>query len=325
MLIEESTQNQFSASTVQRLVDDLPAGDVLVQVEYSSLNYKDALSANGNRGVTKSYPHTPGIDAAGKVIESNTSRFAPGDEVIVCGYDLGMNTSGGFGQLIRVPSTWVVNCPREISLRESMMLGTAGFTAALCVEKLISNSVLPEAGEVLVTGATGGVGAVAVALLHQLGYSVVASTGKQDQHDFLKGLGAARIIDRQILSDNSRKPLLKEQWVGAIDVVGGTTLSNIIKSLKYGGSVACCGLVGSTALDATVLPFILRGVNLLGVDSVELPLATKERIWTLLAREWKLDNLGEINTEIGFDSLITNLGDVLAGKAVGRMLLNLNS
>jgi len=325
LLVEELADKQFSASIVQRVISDLPEGDVLIQVQYSSLNFKDALSASGNKGVTRNYPHTPGIDAAGIVLASDAKQFAPGEEVIVCGYDLGMNTSGGFGQGIRVPAEWVILKPEGLDLRDTMILGTAGFTAAICIEKLIANGVAPDSGEVLVTGATGGVGAVAVALLSKLGYSVVASTGKAEQHEFLHTLGAKRVIDRKELMEESRRPLLKEQWTGAIDVVGGATLFNIIKGLNYGGSVACCGLVGSPVFDATVFPFILRGVNLLGVDSVELPLTTKKRLWNLLGSDWKLDSLESMSNEIGFDELVTGLDAVLGGKAVGRMVLNLNS
>ena len=244
LMIEEHADKQFSAALVQRDISDLPEGDVLVQVQFSSLNFKDALSASGNKGVTRNYPHTPGIDAAGIVIESNAGQFAIGAEVIVCGYDLGMNTSGGFGQYIRVPAEWVIARPEGLGLREAMILGTAGFTATICIEKLIANGVVPDSGEILVTGATGGVGIVAVALLSQLGYSVVASTGKAEQCEFLQSIGAERVIDRQELSEESSRPLLKEQWAGAIDVVGGATLFNVVKSLNYDGSVACCGLVG---------------------------------------------------------------------------------
>ncbi|MBT8147800.1 MAG: YhdH/YhfP family quinone oxidoreductase [Gammaproteobacteria bacterium] len=325
LLVEEKAEKEFVAKVVQRHLDDLPEGDVLIRVRYSSLNYKDALSASGNKGVTRTFPHTPGIDAAGEVVEGGDSNFKPGDEVVVIGYDLGMNTPGGFGQYIRVPAQWVIPRPVNLSLKETMILGTAGFTAALCVEKLLQNGMDPALGEVLVTGATGGVGAVAVAILSKLGYSVVGSTGKSYGEQFLQGLGASRVIDRQALSEESSRPLLKEQWAAAVDVVGGQTLVNILKSLNYGSSVACCGLVESPALPATVLPFILRGVNLLGVDSVNLPLETKVRVWNRLASEWKLDNLESLGQDIGFDELSDSLQSVLNGKAVGRMVLNLDS
>jgi len=324
LLVEEREGGSFCGSVVQRNVVDLPEGDVLIRVRYSSLNYKDALSASGNKGVTRNYPHTPGIDAAGEVLQSDCPNFQSGDEVIVIGYDLGMNTSGGFGQLIRVPHQWVVKRPDKLGLKESMILGTAGFTAALCVEKLLLNGTNPENGDVLVTGATGGVGAVAVAILGKLGYTVVGSTGKSDQEEFLTGLGAARVIDRCALSEENPRPLLREEWAAAVDVVGGNTLVNILKTLKYGSSVACCGLVESPSLPATVLPFILRGVNLLGIDSVNLPLETKNRVWNLLASDWKLDCLDALCQEIGFNELAASLSSVLEGKAVGRLVLNLD-
>ena len=325
LLVSEVAEKQFSSELVERSISELPAGDVLISVEYSSINYKDALSASGNKGVTREYPHTPGIDAAGKVVESFSENFREGDEVIVIGYDLGMNTAGGFGQFIRVPATWVVPLPDGLSLRESMVLGTAGFTAALCVEKLLANGLNKDNGRVLVTGATGGVGVVAVALLAKLGFEVIASTGKAEAKAFLQTMGAADIIDRSQLAESSSRPLLKEQSAGAVDVVGGDTLFNVIKAVKYGGSVAACGLVQSPVFQASVLPFILRGVNLLGVDSVELPLATKTRVWALLASDWKLENLEKIVSEIGLDQLQDCLDRVLKGQARGRYLLNLNA
>ena len=323
--VVEVSENKFQSQIVTRELDELPAGDVLIRVSYSSLNYKDALSATGNKGVTREYPHTPGIDAAGTVVSSAVDSLQAGDEVIVIGYDLGMNTDGGFGQYIRVPSEWVVKCPQGLSLKETMIIGTAGFTAALCIQKLITNGVSPEGGPVVVTGATGGVGIIAVALLHKLGYRVVASTGKQSSHALLTSLGATEIIDRSTLSEENPRPLLKEQWAGAVDVVGGETLANVIKSIRYGGSVACCGLVQSPAFKATVLPFILRGVNLLGVDSVQLPLTTKEAVWHKLAVEWKLENLEALCNEIGFDKLDDSLQIVKNGNATGRYVLNLGA
>lgn len=321
--VTEEEQDQFKAEIVDRATDSLPEGELLIQVAYSSLNYKDALSARGNRGVTRNYPHTPGIDAAGRILSSQSSLFKPGDEVIVIGYDLGMNTSGGFGQLIRVPAAWAVKRPKGLDLRSSMIIGTAGFTAALCIEKLLRMGMTPGQGEVLVTGATGGVGIVAVGLLAQLGFQVTASTGKSDQEVLLKALGAAAVIPRAELSEDSNRPLLKERWAGAIDVVGGTTLVNIQKALKYGASVACCGLVGDTALNGTVFPLILRGINVLGVDSVNLPLATKSALWERLAGEWKPAFLESIVHEIGFPELLAGLDRVFKGESVGRLVLNL--
>jgi len=323
LLVSEVTEKEFSSEVVERNVSDLPEGEVLIRVEYSSLNYKDALSASGNKGVTREYPHTPGIDAAGKVVSSDVESFKEGDEVIVIGYDLGMNTSGGFGQYIRVPASWIVASPEGLSVRDSMVLGTAGFTAALCVEKLLDNGLGADDGEVLVTGATGGVGIIAVALLAKLGFNVVASTGKADAAELLKKMGASSIIDRNELSEVNPRPVLKQRWAGAVDVVGGDTLFNVVKSLNYGASVAACGLVQSPMFQASVLPFILRGVNLLGVDSVELPLETKARVWCRLGGEWKLDDLEMIVTEIRLNELQMSLEKVLKGQAQGRFVLNL--
>lgn len=325
LLVTEEEEGKFSSSIVERDVDSLPAGDTLIRVNYSSLNFKDAMSFSGNKGVTRNYPHTPGIDAAGTVVSSDDSSLSEGDEVLVIGYDLGMNTSGGFGQLIRVPADWVVKLPEGLSQKQSMILGTAGFTAALCVEKLLLNGLDPAHGKVLVTGASGGVGMIAVALLAKLGFEVAASTGKQAAHGTLKSLGASEIVDRDQLGSENPRPLLKEDWAAAVDVVGGDTLSNVVKSLRYGGSVAACGLVQSPNFAATVLPFILRGVNLLGVDSVQLPIETKRATWNKLGAEWKLDQLDAICSDIGFAELEASLTQVLGGGANGRFVLDLSS
>jgi len=325
LLVSEVAEKQYSAAVTTLDTDALPDGEVLIEVAYSSVNYKDALSAAGNKGVTRNFPHTPGIDAAGRIVAGSAGSLQEGDEVIVTGYDLGMNTAGGFGQYIRVPAGWVASKPDGLSLRESMALGTAGLTAALCVDKLLRAGLEKEHGQVLVSGATGGVGSLAVALLSKLGFSVIASTGKADAADWLRELGAAEVIDRQELTEESSRPLLKERWAGAIDVAGGTTLFNIIKSLRYGGSVAACGLVESPAFSATVLPFILRGVNLLGVDSVELPLATKQAMWDRLGGEWQLFGLEGLVQQIGLAELGGCLEQVLKGEARGRYLLDLQA
>lgn len=313
---------QYQPQVITRDTADLPAGELLIRVRYSSLNYKDALSASGNKGVTRNFPHTPGIDAAGVVEQSSVGEFAVGDEVIVTGYDLGMNTSGGFGQYIRIPAAWAIKRPKGLSLRESMVLGTAGLTAALCVDKLEQAGLRPDSGPVLVTGATGGVGSVAVVLLKRLGYSVAASTGKAEQADFLKSLGASQIVGRDALQEGTDKALLKEQWAGAVDTVGGDILFNVVKALQYGGSVACCGLTAGVGFKGSVMPFILRGVNLLGVDSVELPLVVKASMWDRLSLQWKLD-LEPLVEEVSLDQLPAALQKILAGKMVGRVLLNL--
>jgi acrylyl-CoA reductase (NADPH) len=319
----ESVSGEFEQVIVQRDIDELPAGELLIRVKYSSLNYKDALSASGNRGVTKRFPHTPGIDAAGVVEASSVAEFSPGDQVIVTGYDLGMNTSGGFAQYIRIPACWALKRPQGLSLREAMVLGTAGLTAALCVDKLEQAGLAPDAGTVLVTGATGGVGSVAITLLTTLGYRVAASTGKAEQADYLKALGAQQIVLRSELLEGTDKLMLKEQWAGAVDCVGGDILFNVVKSLRYGASVACCGLTAGVDLKGSVLPFILRGVNLLGVDSVALPLVVKASMWDRLSLQWKV-NLDTLVSEVTLDQLPAAIAQVLAGKQVGRVLVNLS-
>lgn len=324
LLTSERADGRFDSNVVERSIDDLPHGEVLIRVAYSSLNYKDALSATGNRGVTRQFPHTPGIDAAGTVAESSVPEFTVGDEVIVTGYDLGMNTAGGFGQYIRVPAAWVIKRPSGLSLRDAMILGTAGLTAALCVDKLEQAGLEPGNAPVLVTGATGGVGSIAVALLASLGYKVAAVTGKASQADLLKRLGAQDVIERSALQAGVEKPILKEQWAGAVDTVGGDILFNVVKSLQRGASVACCGLTAGTHFQANVLPFILRGVNLLGVDSVEIPLVVKASMWDKLSVQWKVPNLSGLAEEITLDQLPAAVERILAGGQVGRTLVKLD-
>jgi putative YhdH/YhfP family quinone oxidoreductase len=323
--VEKTGDNHFERRVVERDTADLPAGELLIDVEYSSLNYKDALSAIGNPGVTRAYPHTPGIDAAGTVIESSTNFLAPGDAAIVTGYDLGMNTPGGFGQRIRVPSGWAVAMPDGLDARSAMILGTAGFTAALAVDRLEAAGMRPDGGPVLVTGATGGVGSVAVALLARLGYEVHAATGKVSSHQFLVDLGAHEVIWRADLLKGSKRPLLKAVWGGAVDTVGGPILVNAVKALRYGASLAACGLVASPNIPATVFPFILRGVSLLGIDSVEQPLPRKAEIWRKLAGPWKLDRLDTLAFSLTLDNLSVAIDRILAGEVVGRGLVDLRA
>lgn len=316
--VEKDDDSRFSRSIVERDDADLPEGDLLIDVRYSSLNYKDGLSATGSPGITRSYPHTPGIDAAGVVLESIDGAFNPGDEIIAIGFDLGMNTPGGYGQHIRIPATWAVPLPPGLSLEEAMILGTAGFTAALCVHKLEAAGMTPSSGPVLVTGSTGGVGSVAVRLLSQLGYEVHAVTGKDSQHAFLRDIGAAEVVSRAVATEGADRPLLKETWGGAVDTVGGEILFNTVKSLKYGASLATCGLVASPSIPATVLPFILRHVNLLGVDSVQLPIEQKADIWSKLADAWKLEGLDALKQPLSLDTLSEAIDRILAGEMVGR-------
>lgn len=314
----------FAQQVVERDVADLPAGELLIRIQYSSLNFKDALSASGQRGVSRHYPHTPGIDAAGVVEHSSAAEFAEGDEVIVTGYDLGMNTAGGFGQYIRIPVGWAIKRPQGLSLREAMILGTAGLTAALCIDKLERSGLEPDDGPVLVTGATGGVGSISVMLLSALGYNVAAATGKEQQADLLTRLGAKQIVPRLELQSGTDRPLLREQWAGAVDTVGGDILFNVLKATQYGGSVACCGLTAGVDFQASVLPFILRGVNLLGVDSVELPLVVKASMWDKLSLQWKLPNLDDLVTEVSLTQLPAAIEQILRGEQVGRVLVRLD-
>lgn len=319
----EKNESGFVRSVIERDVEDLPEGDVLIDVQYSSLNYKDALSATGNPGVTRAFPHTPGIDAAGSVLASTDTRFAEGDAVVVIGFDLGMGTSGGFAERIRVPANWVVKLPEGLTARESMLIGTAGFTAAECVQKLEQAGMTPDSGPILVTGATGGVGSVAVKLLVTLGYEVAAVTGKPEQHDWLRSLGASELLTREAAAEGAEKPLLAERWGGVVDTVGGDILFNGVKSLRYGCSLAACGLVAAPQFGASVLPFILRHVNLLGIDSVQLPLPQKTQIWSRLATDWKLD-LSELEETLSLHDLSAAIDRILAGQMVGRGLVDLS-
>ncbi len=319
--VEETPDNKFIRKIVTRITADLPAGEVLVRVHYSSLNHKDALSAIGNRGVTRRYPHTPGIDAAGVVAESTHAGFQPGSEVIVHCYDLGMNTPGGFGEYIRVPAAWVLPCPQGMTTKESMIYGTAGFTAALSVERLLNYGVKPEQGRVLVSGATGGVGSVAVALLARQGFSVTAGSGKADQHDYLKNLGADHIISREDAVDTKNRALMKEQWAGVVDTVGGPILATALKSTKYGGAVTCCGNVASPNLELTVYPFILRGVALLGIDAAECSMEIRKQVWEKLAGPWKIDTLEGLARIITLAELDHNIELMLQGRLKGRVVL----
>src|SRR5215510_3690096 len=271
LVVSEAAPKQFVRGIKQKTLSELPANEVLIEVEYSSLNYKDALSATGNKGVTRNYPHTPGIDAAGVVVESSNLTFEEGDEVIVTGFDLGMNTSGGFGRYIRVPASWILRLPGNLTLRESMGYGTAGFTAALCVLKLQAHGLTKDSGEVLVTGATGGVGSIAVGILAKAGFHVVAATGKTKERDFLTDLGAEEVITRAEADDSSGRPILKGRWGGVVDTVGGNILATAIKSTKEEGCVACCGNAMSADLAMSVFPFTLSGVSLLVVHPDDTP------------------------------------------------------
>ncbi len=324
LVVTETEPKTFVRKIETRSTADLPPGDLLIRVHYSSLNYKDALSASGNRGVTRTYPHTPGIDAAGVVAESGSASFAPGDEVVVIGYDLGMNTAGGFGEYVRVPAGWVVKLPETLTAREAMIYGTAGFTAAMCIDKIVMHGVKPEDGEILVTGATGGVGSFAVAFLARLGYTVVAATGKvEEAGDYLRRLGAERLMSRAEATDESGRPLLKSRWAGVVDAVGGAMLASALKATRRNAAVALCGLAASADLHTSVLPFILRGATMYGVDSVPIPIEERQRIWRLVAGEWKLDALVGLAREVTLDELEPEIERTLQGGQIGRVLVRL--
>ena len=317
----EGTPDNVSGSVTRMDTGQLPDGDVTIQVAYSSINYKDSMAAHGVGKMIRTLPHIPGIDLSGTVEEDRTGRFKPGDQVLVTGYDLGIGWFGGYAEYARVPADWVVPLPAGLDLFESMALGTAGFTAMLGVLAMQRNGVKPDDGPVVVSGATGGVGNIAVDVLAKLGYTVVASTGKTDMHDALRKLGANEIIGRDELQDESGKVLLKERWAGAYDNVGGKTLETLLRTVKTGGSIALAGNVGGNAFSSTVLPFILRGVNLLGVDSVNCAMAPRKEAWDKLAGECKPNHLGEIAHEIPLSDLPGKLEEILKGGARGRYVL----
>ena len=323
MVVSETAEKSFVREVKQKALGDLPAGELIIEVKYSSLNYKDALSASGNKGVTRKYPHTPGIDAAGIVASSTTKMFSVGDQVTVTGFDFGMNTSGGFGQYASVPALWAAKLPQGLSLKDSMGYGTAGLTAALCVLRLMAGGLTKESGEVLVTGATGGVGSIAVAILAKLGFTVVAATGKASEKDFLSAIGATSIITREEANDTSGRPLQKGRWAGVVDTVGGNILATALKTAKYGGLVAACGNAMSADLAVSVFPFILRGVSLLGVDSVEIPMRARQMAWNKLAGDWRVD-LSSIVKEVSLEELDVEIVNILKGGVRGRVVVDLS-
>jgi acrylyl-CoA reductase (NADPH) len=323
MVVSETAEKTFVREIRQKAFSDLPAGELIIEVKYSSLNYKDALSATGNKGVTRKYPHTPGIDAAGVVVDSTTRMFSAGEQVTVTGFDLGMNTSGGFAQYVSVPALWAAKLPQSLSLKDSMGYGTAGLTAALCVLRLMAGGLTKESGEVLVTGATGGVGSIAVAILAKLGFNVVAATGKSGEKDFLTQIGATAIISREEANDTSGRPLQKGRWAGVVDTVGGNILATALKTTKYGGLVAACGNAMSADLNVSVFPFILRGVSLLGVDSVEIPMRARQMAWNKLAADWSVD-LSRIVKEVSLEELDGEIEKILKGGVRGRVVVDLS-
>ncbi len=318
-LVTSEKDKSFINEVIEQDLSILPNNDTLIKVKYSSLNYKDALSASGNKGVTRSYPHTPGIDAAGIIEETSSSKFDVGEEVIVTGYDMGMNTFGGFGEYIRIPENWIVKKPSNLSLSDSMAFGTAGLTAGLCLRKLLNNDLNPSDGEVFVTGVTGGVGIISLMLFKKLGFKVTAITGKKDQENLLKKLGADRVIDRNELDIDLISPLQKTIYAGGIDAVGGKILSNLMCSTTQRASIACCGMVSGLSLNTSIFPFILRGLSLFGVDSAESLIEVKEEVWNNLSSSWKLENINDNIKDISLDELPVEIEKILEGKQIGRV------
>ena len=325
-LVVNKTADAFSVAVQQLDESQLPPGDVTIRVEWSSVNYKDGLACSPAGRVVRSYPMVPGVDLAGSVVSSSDSRFSAGDKVIVTGFDLGVAHPGGFAELARVPAEWVVPLPLGLTTKEAMAIGTAGLTAALSVEALERNGLRKEQGPVIVTGATGGVGSTAVSMLAQLGYTVAASTGKESEHEFLRGLGATEILSRADVSAESPRPMETERWAAAVDPVGGATTAYLLRTAKYGGSVAVSGLTGGGTVNTTVFPFILRGVNLLGIESVSCPMAVRLRIWDRLGADLKPHGLMDsIAVETGLEDVVSVAEQILAGKVRGRTLVRVSA
>ncbi len=322
-LIEKQPDGTISAAIGERSLDDLPEGEALVRVAYSSLNYKDALAATGHPGVNKTFPHIPGVDLAGFVTASGVYELVEGDPVIATGFDLGSNRFGGWAEYARVPFDWIVHLPQGLTLRESMILGTAGFTAGLCVDALQRHDIRPESGEIVVTGATGGVGSMAVAILAKLGYEVAAVTGKPQAAEFLSGLGARRILTREDVDDRGPSPMLPGRFAGAIDTVGGNILTTILRATKRGGCVTACGLTAGDGLAMTVYPFILRGVTLCGIDAAWGPIPLRHETWQRLAGPWKPEDLESMAQFVGLKDLPPKIDEILAGQITGRVVVEI--
>lgn len=322
-LVTKDAEGRISGQIAERRLDELPQGEVLVRVAYSSLNYKDALGATGHPGVNRTFPYIPGVDAAGVVAQSGVYEHVPGDLVVITGFAMGMDRWGGWAEYVRVPQDWIVPLPRDITLWESMALGSAGFTAGLCVDALQKHDVLPDRGEVVVSGASGGVGCVAVALLAKLGYRVVASTGKPSAHELLRQLGASEILPREAIDDRSNKALLSGRWAGGIDTVGGNTLATILRSTRHSGCVACVGLTGGNTLNVTVYPFILRAIHLAGIDAAWCSPAIRHQTWARLGGPWKLDCLASIGRTVSLETLPEKIEEILRGAITGRIVVEL--
>ncbi|MGG2080487.1 NADPH:quinone oxidoreductase family protein [Lysinibacillus pakistanensis] len=315
---------EFTVHVNNLTLNDLPNGEVLIKVSYSGINYKDSLATIPNGKIVTSYPFVPGIDLAGIVVSSEDPQFKEGDEVVATSYEIGVTHFGGFSEYACIPSKWVVPLPKGLSLKEAMVIGTAGFTAALSIQRLEENGVNPEKGKILVTGATGGVGSFAVSILSTLGYQVEASTGKESEHEYLNSLGATSIVSREEVFDGKIRALGKQKWAAAVDSVGGEPLASLLSQIHYGGAVAISGLTAGTQLPTSVFPFILRGVNLLGIDSVYCPMDIRLKTWNRLAKDFKPANLENfIHQEVTLQQLPDVLPILLKGQARGRILVKL--
>lgn len=322
--IKETSAGQFERNIELLNLEDLPAGELLIRVLYSSLNYKDALSASGHKGITRNYPHTPGIDAAGVIEISRTEDFSVDEEVVVTGFDLGMNTDGGMAEYIRVPAAWAMKKPPAFTLMQAMAIGTAGLTAAAAVYKMQLMGQAPKAGPIVVSGATGGVGSFSVAILAGLGFEVIAVSGKNEAKDYLSHLGATKVAPRSFINDDSSKFLIRPSWAGAIDTVGGNTLNTLLKGCKGEGSVVSTGLVDSPQLNTTVYPFILNGVNLLGIGSAETPMETRKILWDKLASDYGVrEKIQAIAKVVSLDEVGNCINSMLDGKLMGRTVVRL--
>ena len=322
-LVEKIGDKEFTADVKEVAIPKCGENEIVIKVTYSSLNYKDALSSVGNPGVTRNFPHIKGIDVAGTVYESTSSIFKVGERVLVTGYDMGMNTNGGHAEFVKIPADWVARIPDAITDKEIMTFGTAGLTAALSVNELMDNGIRPESGSILVTGATGGVGSIAVSILSKIGFTVVAISGKEEKTDYLKRIGASEVILRDTFNEEAKKPMMAEKYAGVVDTVGGEVLANALKYIKYDGVATCCGLTSSHELNTNVFPFILRGVRLIGIDSVECKLEKKQLAWEKLASRWKIDNLSTIINEISLNEIKDTYELLLSGKAVGRYVVKI--
>ncbi|TSI05182.1 acryloyl-CoA reductase [Lysinibacillus sp. BW-2-10] len=323
-LVVNKIEEDFTVTPQTLTVQDLPKGDVLIRVQYSGVNYKDSLATIPNGNIVKNYPFVPGIDLAGVVVSSEDPRFQEGDEVIATSYEIGVSHFGGYSEYARIPADWIVPLPKGLSTKEAMIIGTAGFTAALSVQRLEENRLSPAKGKVLVTGATGGVGSFAVSILSTLGYEVEASTGKESEYDYLKSLGATSIVPREEVFDGKVRALGKQKWAAAVDPVGGEPLASLLSQIQYGGSVAVSGLTAGTSLPTTVFPFILRGVNLLGIDSVYCDMETRLHVWNRLATDFKPKNIEAlIQEEVTLEQLPEVLPTLLKGQARGRVVVQL--